>query len=167
MIYYTAFNCTFVLQYLSFFSFVIHVQERLEAIEKDQCEYTLDEEDRKVQDVILKTDSSKEHTTMLKKTLSCSYPNLGFNEALRKENEKLQLELQQSQAHLDVGQCEVIQHLIDVTESAVANTLPEKGSPKKASKKLEPNYSDASEKNHSFDESYPTKGGSRTTSRLV
>ncbi|PQM32969.1 protein MID1-COMPLEMENTING ACTIVITY 1 [Prunus yedoensis var. nudiflora] len=80
------------------------VRERLEDIEKDQREYTLDEEDRKVQDVILKPDPSKNDTVVLKKTLSCSYPNLGFNEALQKENEKLQLELQRSQSIYDVSQ---------------------------------------------------------------
>ncbi|EEF31239.1 conserved hypothetical protein [Ricinus communis] len=142
------------------------VRERLEDIEKDQREYTLDEEDRKIQDVILKPEPLKDQTVVLKKTLSCSYPNMGFNEALRKESQKLQLELQRSQANLDVNQCEVIQHLIDVTEAAAANSLPEKSSPVKTSQKLEPNYSDVSEKNHSFDGSYHKKSDSRTTSRL-
>ncbi|KAF2312437.1 hypothetical protein GH714_034680 [Hevea brasiliensis] len=139
--------------------------ERLEDIEKDQREYTFDEEDRKVQDVILKPEPLKDQTTVLKKTLSCSYPKLCFNEALQKENLKLQLELQRSQANLDVSQCEVIQRLIDVTEAAAMNSLPPKSSPLKASKKLEPNYSDFSEKNHSFDESNAKQSGSRTTSR--
>eukprot|EP00257_Ricinus_communis_P010818 XP_002531154.2 protein MID1-COMPLEMENTING ACTIVITY 1 [Ricinus communis] len=143
------------------------VRERLEDIEKDQREYTLDEEDRKIQDVILKPEPLKDQTVVLKKTLSCSYPNMGFNEALRKESQKLQLELQRSQANLDVNQCEVIQHLIDVTEAAAANSLPEKSSPVKTSQKLEPNYSDVSEKNHSFDGSYHKKSDSRTTSRSI
>ena len=142
------------------------MQERLEDIERDQREYTLDEEDRKVQDVILKPDCSGDHTTMLKKTLSCSYPNICFNEALKKENEKLQLELQRSQAHLDVSQCEVIQHLIEVTEVFAANSLPEKSLSTKSSKKLEPTYSDASEEKHQFDDTYHTKSDSHKTSRL-
>ncbi|CAK7334191.1 unnamed protein product [Dovyalis caffra] len=141
------------------------VRERLEDIERDQREYTFDEEDRKVQDVILQQDCSREHTTMLKKTLSCSYPNMCFNEALRQESEKLQLELQRSQAHLDVNQCEVIQRLIDVAEAAAANSVPEKSSSTKRSKKLEPTKSDASEKKPSFDDSYPTKSDSHKTSR--
>ncbi|OAY57583.1 protein MID1-COMPLEMENTING ACTIVITY 1 isoform X1 [Manihot esculenta] len=141
------------------------VRERLEDIQKDQHEYTLDEEDRKVQDVILKPEPLKDQTIVLKKTLSSSYPNLGFNEALQKESQKLQLELQRSQANLDVKQCEVIQHLIDVTEAAAANSLPQKTSPMKASKKLESNNSDVSEKNDSSDENYPKKSDSRTTSR--
>ncbi|KAL5995670.1 Cell number regulator 13 [Asimina triloba] len=120
-------------------------KERIEDIERDQREYTLDEEDRKLQDAILMPDPSKNDSVVLKKTLSCSYPNLPFDKALRKENEKLQMELQRSQAHMDVGQCQMIQHLIDVTETA-ANSIPEKTSPKKTHK-LEPDYSYASSDN--------------------
>ncbi|TXG59835.1 hypothetical protein EZV62_014408 [Acer yangbiense] len=139
------------------------VRERLEDIEKDQREYTLDEEDQKMQEVILRREPSKHETMVLKKNLSTSYPNLGFNEALQKESEKLQLELQRSQANLDVGQCEVIQRLIDVTEAVVTNSVPEKSS---VPKKVERNYSDASSQNeHSYDESSPKKSDSRTTSR--
>ncbi|OMO55773.1 hypothetical protein CCACVL1_27011 [Corchorus capsularis] len=142
------------------------VRERLEVIEKDQHEYTLDEEDRRVQDVILKPDPSTDAAAILKKTLSCSYPNMCFNEALQKENEKLQLELQRSQANYDVQQCEVIQRLLDVTEVAAATSVPEKSSSIKGSKKVERNYSDAnSEKDHSYDESWPKKPDDRTTSR--
>ncbi|KAK8587131.1 hypothetical protein V6N13_086136 [Hibiscus sabdariffa] len=142
------------------------VRERLEVIERDQNEYSLDEEDRRVQDVILKPDPSTNDAMILKKTLSCSYPNMCFNEALRKENEKLRLELQLSQANYDVQQCEVIQHLLDVTEVVAVTSIPDKSSSMKGSKKVEPNYSDAnSEKGHSYNESSPTKPGSHTTSR--
>ncbi|KAL4377060.1 hypothetical protein GQ457_02G013570 [Hibiscus cannabinus] len=138
------------------------VRERLEVIEKDQHEYTLDEEDRRVQDVIMKPEPSKNDAIILKKTLSCSYPNMGFNEALQKENEKLRFELQRSQSNYDVKQCEVIQHLLDVTEvAAISVTETTKGS-----KKVEHNYSDAdSEKDHSYDPNCPPKPDSRTTSR--
>lgn len=139
----------------------------MEDIERDQREYTLDEEDRKVQDVILKPDAPSNAAVVLKKTLSSSYPNLAFNQALQKENEKLHLELQRSQASYDVSQCEVIQHLLDVTEVAAANSLPEKGSPKKGSKKVECNSYANSENDRSFYESSPKKGDTRTTSRLV
>lgn len=116
-------------------------------------------------DVILKPEPSTNDAIILKKTLSCSYPNLGFNEALQKENEKLRLELQRSQANYDVKQCEVIQHLLDVTEVA-ATSVPDKSSPMKGSKKVERNNSDSnSEKGHSYDESSPKKPDSRTTSR--
>ncbi|KAG6645529.1 protein MID1-COMPLEMENTING ACTIVITY 1-like isoform X1 [Carya illinoinensis] len=142
------------------------VRERLEDIEKDEREYTLDEEDRMVQDVILNPDPSTNDAMVLKKTLSCSYPNLPFNEALRRENEKLQLELQRSQAHLDVSQCEVIQHLIDVTETASTNALPEKNLPEKGHKKVEQNYSDTNSDNeHSSDEGYRKRSDTLKTSR--
>ncbi|GLT39282.1 hypothetical protein SLA2020_134800 [Shorea laevis] len=142
------------------------VRERLEDIEKDQREYTLDDEDRKVQDVIMKPEPSKNDANILKKTLSSSYPSLGFNAALQKENEKLQLELQRSQANYDVGQCEVIQHLLDVTQAVAADTSLGNSSPKKESKKGEHKYTDSySENDHSFHESSPKKIDSHTTSR--
>ncbi|KAI7740070.1 hypothetical protein M8C21_022132 [Ambrosia artemisiifolia] len=113
------------------------VRERLEYIEYDQREYTLDDEDRKVQEVIMKPDPSPAETVILKKSLSCSYPNLPFKEVIKKENEKLQLELQRSQAHLDVNQCEVIQHLIEVTQVVASKSQHEQDSPKKSSKKAD------------------------------
>ncbi|CAN8271234.1 unnamed protein product [Cochlearia groenlandica] len=92
--------------------------EGLEVIGNDKREYTLDEEDRKVQDVILKQESTREVVaSVLKKTLSRSYPEMGFSEALKTENGKLQAELHRSRAQYDRDQCEVIQHLIDVTQT--------------------------------------------------
>ncbi|KAA8532007.1 hypothetical protein F0562_006851 [Nyssa sinensis] len=144
------------------------VRERLEDIEKDQREYTLDDEDMKVQHVILNQEPSENNTMMLKKTLSCSYPNLPFKEAIQKENEKLQLELQRSQATLDVGQCQVIQHLLDVTEAVAANSLPEKGSPMKKSKMEEPNYSNVNtSKEPSYDESHTERSESHSNLRRM
>ncbi|KAK1303971.1 Cell number regulator 13 [Acorus calamus] len=134
------------------------IRERMEHIEKDQREYTLDEEDKKVQDVIMNPEPSKNDAIILKKSLSCSY-NLPFNEALKKENEKLQLELQRSQAKMDVGQCEVIQHLIGVTE-AVSSSLPEKNSQTKNSKKVESNCPDADDgKDYTYERSYSCQNG--------
>ncbi|KAG9129858.1 hypothetical protein Leryth_006988 [Lithospermum erythrorhizon] len=128
------------------------VRERLEYIERDQREYTLDDEDRKVQDVIMNPEPSKEDTVVLKKSLSCSYPNLPFKEAIKKENQKLQLELQRSQAHLDVSQCEVIKRLIEVTETVALNTIAEKGSPVEASKKANHSCPDETSDNHHDDD---------------
>ncbi|CAN1122363.1 Protein MID1-COMPLEMENTING ACTIVITY 1 [Linum perenne] len=141
------------------------IRERLEDIERDQREYTLDEEDREVQHFILKSESVKDQTVVLKKTLSTSYPNMCFNEALQKESEKLQIELQMSQANMDVNQCEVIQHLLEVTETAASSSPKKAPISKKASKRLDPNLSDVSEKEHTFDDSYPRKNDSRTASR--
>ncbi|XP_030524014.1 protein MID1-COMPLEMENTING ACTIVITY 1-like isoform X2 [Rhodamnia argentea] len=142
------------------------VRERLEVIELDQREYTLDDEDQKVQSVILTHEPSRNETMMLKKTLSCSYPNLCFNEALKKENEKLQLELQRSHANLDLSQCEVIQRLLEVTETVASNSLLDDGSPVKESKKKENSTSDAdSDREHSAGETYPKKSSTSKTSR--
>lgn len=109
------------------------VRERIEYIERDQCEYSLDEEDKEVQDALLNPDPDTNPSIVLKKTLSCSYPNLPFNEALRKESEKLQVELQRSQSNMDMGQCEVIHHLLGVTRT-VASSIPEESTDAKATK---------------------------------
>ena len=101
---------------------------------------------------------------MLKKSLSCSYPNLPFNKALQKENEKLQLELQRSQANLNVGECEVIQRLISVTESVAATSRHEKHSPERVHKVVENTHVDANN-GHSSDESYYKNNDTQTTSR--
>lgn len=140
------------------------VRERLQVIEKDQREYTLDYEDQKVHSLILNPEPS--NTVVLKKTLSCSYPNLCFSEALKKENEKLQLELQHSQANLDVGQCEVIERLIEVTETIAAASVSEKSSSAKDSKKIDNNYSKSNDKKeNSYHETHVKKIDSPKTSR--
>lgn len=139
----------------------------MEAIERDHREYTLDDEDMKVQNVILNRDPSVKDTVVLKKTLSCSYPNLPFNEAIKKENEKLQLELQRSQANLDISQCEVIQHLLDVTEVVASTSLPE-SPPRKPTKEVARSYSDASGGDGHFDdEKYHKNSEKQAPSRLV
>ncbi|WJX88429.1 Ca(2+)-dependent cysteine protease [Trifolium repens] len=145
------------------------VRERLEVIEKDQCEYTFDDEDQKVQTVFLKPEPNKEDTVVLKKTLSCTYPNFSFTEALKKENEKLQLELQHSQANMDINQCEFIQRLLDVTEVA-AYSLPEKLSPENSHKKVEyisQSYSDVNGSiGHSSDEKHHKNSDTLPASRV-
>lgn len=139
----------------------------MEVINMDRREYTFDEDDRKVQDVILKREPSKHDTVVLKKTLSCSYPDLPFKEAIQKENEKLQLELRRSQAHLDVSQCEVIQHLINVTQAVAVNSSPEKSLPVKDLSKPEPVYSVVSSAKDQDDVTYAKKAETHLTSRLV
>ncbi|KAL3525237.1 hypothetical protein ACH5RR_013609 [Cinchona calisaya] len=141
------------------------VRERLEMIDRDQREYTLEDEDRKVQDVIMRRDPSEKDTIVLKKTLSCSYPNLPFNEAIRKENEKLQVELQRSQANYDVNQCEVIQHLLEVTEAVAETSVPEKTSGKKTSKEVDNNYSDLNNDAEHYGERYTKSVDKHSPSR--
>nr|GMD99260.1 protein MID1-COMPLEMENTING ACTIVITY 1-like [Ipomoea batatas] len=114
------------------------VKRRLEDIQRDQREYTLDDNDRKVQAVILNPQPSKNDRIVLIKNLSRSYPNLPVDAALKSESKKLRVELQHSQANMDAGQFEVIQRLIEVTED-VASSLSAESSPVRSAKKLEVN----------------------------
>nr|GMC57437.1 protein MID1-COMPLEMENTING ACTIVITY 1-like [Ipomoea batatas] len=141
------------------------VRERLEVIEMDQREYTLDDEDRKVQEVILKPDPSLDDAVVLKKTLSFSYPSMPINEALRKENEKLHLELQLSQSNLDVHQCEFIQHILDVTE--VVSSLSETSSPAKPPNKAERDYSAAYIDQDHYNQNYKKSNEKREDSLMT
>ncbi|KAG5237404.1 cell number regulator [Salix suchowensis] len=101
------------------------MQEGWHAIQEDQRDYTLDEDDLEAQSVILKPDRSKKDANMLEKSLSRRYPDLGFQEALQEEKEKLQIELQRSRTSKEPNQCRVIEHLIEVTENVV-NDVPAK-----------------------------------------
>lgn len=111
-----------------------------------------------MQDALLNPDPCTNPTIVLKKTLSCSYPNLPFNEALRKESEKLQVELQRSQSNMDLGSCEVIQHLLGVTKT-VESTIPEEETTAKVPEKKGSNYSESKgDSAKSFDDGdYPKK----------
>ncbi|KAF3976797.1 hypothetical protein ACB098_06G138300 [Castanea mollissima] len=102
-----------------------NIKEGLQAIEEDQREYTLEEEDMEAQNVIIKPDRTKRDADVLEKSLSRRYPDLEFHEALHEEKGKLNIELQRSQSNNDPDQCRVIEHLIDVTENVV-NVLPGK-----------------------------------------
>ncbi|MCD9638477.1 hypothetical protein HAX54_022477, partial [Datura stramonium] len=143
---------------------LIHLKERLEYIEMDQREYTLEPEDMKVQEVIMKPEPSKDDTIILTKESFLFLPRVPINEAIQKENEKLNLELQHSQANLDVGQCEFIQHLLDVTEVVATTSLSLKSSPAKPLKKLDQSYSNADNEKEYYD-NYAKSDEKRTTSR--
>ncbi|KAI4992940.1 hypothetical protein ZWY2020_007253 [Hordeum vulgare] len=133
------------------------VRERIEYIERDQCEYSLDEEDKEVQEALLNPDPGTNPSIVLKKTLSCSYPNLPFNEALRKESEKLQVELQRSQSNMDMAQCEVIHHLLGVTRT-VESSIPEESTDAKVTKKTNSKSTKANEDSaKSYDDDSPKK----------
>ena len=75
--------------------------------------------------MILKPDRTKKDADILEKSLSRQYPDLGFDEALLEEKEKLNIELQRARTNNDPDQCRVIEHLIGVTESVV-NVHPSK-----------------------------------------
>lgn len=103
-----------------------NIKEGWQAIQEDQRDYTLDEDDLEAQTVILKPDRSKKDANMLEKSLSRRYPDLGFQEALQEEKEKLQIELQRSRTSKEPNQCRVIEHLIEVTENVVNDVLAKK-----------------------------------------
>lgn len=107
-------------RYLKLLPLISLVHEyRIQVIEADSREYTLDEEDAAAQHVILKRDRTKKDANVLEKSLSRHYPDLRFHEALQEEKEKLHFELQRSQKNSDPEQCRVIEHLLDVTENVV------------------------------------------------
>ena len=103
-----------------------NIKEGWQAIQEDQRDYTLDEDDLEAQSVILKPDRSKKDANMLEKSLSRRYPDLGFQEALQEEKEKLQIQLQRSRLSKEPNQCRVIEHLIEVTENVVNDVLERK-----------------------------------------
>jgi hypothetical protein len=117
-----------------------------------------------VQDALLNPDPCTNPTIVLKKTLSCSYPNLPFNEALRKESEKLQVELQRSQSTMDMGSCEVIQHLLGVTKT-IASTIPEEDTNTKVSGEKDSNYTESAKS--CADDGYPRQKDTYNAPRLV
>ncbi|XP_076905290.1 protein MID1-COMPLEMENTING ACTIVITY 1-like [Bidens hawaiensis] len=97
------------------------VRERLEYIEMDWHEYTLDDEDRKVQEVIMNPDPSFTNVAILRRSFSYSYPNSPFNEIIKKENENLYSELQNSQSYLDADPSEIIQNLMEIAQDFASN----------------------------------------------
>lgn len=97
---------------------------------------------------------------VLKKSISCSYPNLPFDKALRKEHEKLEAELHHSQSNMDMSHCQVIERLLEVTETA-AGSVAEKNSSHKVSETSVP------EKEHFNIEDYPRKLDTSRSSRFI
>ncbi|MCO5606776.1 hypothetical protein L7F22_060966 [Adiantum nelumboides] len=88
-------------------------------IEKDKRVYTLDEEELKVHETVLKTEVTAKDARILEKSLSRSYPGLSLEKVLKEENSRLRLELQQVEESMEIDQVDVIHHLIDVTESVI------------------------------------------------
>lgn len=73
------------------------LQKHLKAIEKDRKPYTLEVDEVKVQESLLKRDRSKSDSNRLSRQLSKRYPGVPLTEALRNENEMLRQELQRIQ----------------------------------------------------------------------
>lgn len=75
-------------------------QKHLRAIEKDRKPYTLEVDEVKVQESILKRDLSKSESSRLSRQLSKRYPGLPITQALRNENEMLRQELERMRVGL-------------------------------------------------------------------
>lgn len=98
-------------------------RERFKAIEEDKRVYTLDDEELKVYETVLKTEVSAKEAHILEKSLSRSYPGLCLDEVLRQEKSKLREELQQVEECMEMDQIDVIHHLIDVTETVIPQKI--------------------------------------------
>lgn len=69
-------------------------QKCLKAIEKDKNSYTLEVDEVKVQESLLKRELSRNYSKQLSRQLSKRYPGIPITQALRNENEMLRQELQ-------------------------------------------------------------------------
>jgi dsDNA-binding SOS-regulon protein len=113
------------LKLIPLISLVEDSRKKLKAIEKDRKPYTLENDELKVQESLLKRDLSRKNSSSLSRKdssrlsrqLSKRYPGLPLTEALRTENEMLRNELQVMKARMEVQHCNVIERLIEVTEN--------------------------------------------------
>lgn len=90
-------------------------QKHLRAIEKDRKPYTLEVDEVKVQESILKRDLSKSESSRLSRQLSKRYPGLPITQALRNENEMLRQELQRMRVGLQPHILEVVQLVTSIS----------------------------------------------------
>ncbi|CAK9866082.1 unnamed protein product [Sphagnum jensenii] len=115
------------LKLIPLISLVEKNRERLKAIEEDHQLYTMEEDEVKVHETLLNKkpvcELSKEGDSMrrVSRQLSRRYPGYSIEQILREENTKLQQELQHMRARMELEQCDVIEHLIDFTETAAAD----------------------------------------------
>jgi hypothetical protein len=70
------------------------LQKHLKAIEKDRKPYTLEDDELKVQESLMKRELSRKDSCRLSRQLSKRYLGLPITEALRTENEMLRNELE-------------------------------------------------------------------------
>ncbi|CAK9199735.1 unnamed protein product [Sphagnum troendelagicum] len=105
------------LKLIPLISLVEGSRKHLKAIEKDRKPYTLEDDELKVQESLMKCELSRKDSCRLSRQLSKRYPGLPITEALRTENEMLRNELQIVKARMEVEHCNVIEHLLEVTDN--------------------------------------------------
>jgi hypothetical protein len=109
------------LKLIPLISLVETSRDRLRAIERDRRLYTLEEDEMKVQETLLKSERSRSDSMRVSHQLSRRYPGYSIDQALREENSKLRKELDYMRACMELEQCDVIEHLIDFTETAAVD----------------------------------------------
>ncbi|CAM6038906.1 unnamed protein product [Sphagnum compactum] len=109
------------LKLIPLISLVETSRDRLRAIERDRRLYTLEEDEMKVQETLLKPERSRSDSMRVSHQLSRRYPGYSIDQALREENSKLRKELNHMRACMELEQCDVIEHLIDFTETAAVD----------------------------------------------
>jgi len=105
------------LKLIPLISLVEDNRKAMKAIEKDRKPYTLEVDEVKVQESLLKRDLSRSDSSRLSRELSKRYPGLPITQALRNENEMLRQELQRLRACMEDDQARVIEQLIEFTET--------------------------------------------------
>jgi hypothetical protein len=70
------------------------LQKYLKAIDKDRKPYTLEVDEVKVNESLMKRELSRSDSSRLSRQLSKRYPGMPITQALRNENEMLRRELQ-------------------------------------------------------------------------
>jgi hypothetical protein len=108
------------LKLIPLISLVEDNRKAMKAIEKDRKPYTLEVDEVKVQESLLKRDLSRSDSSRLSRELSKRYPGLPITQALRNENEMLRQELQRLRACMEDDQARVIEQLIEFTETEPA-----------------------------------------------
>jgi hypothetical protein len=108
------------LKLIPLISLVEDNRKAMKAIEKDRKPYTLEVDEVKVQESLLKRDLSRSDSSRLSRELSKRYPGLPITQALRNENEMLRQELQRLRACMEGDQARVIEQLIEFTETEPA-----------------------------------------------
>lgn len=108
------------LKLIPLISLVEDNRKYLKAIDKDRKPYTLEVDEVKVTESLMKRELSRSDSSRLSRQLSKRYPGMPITQALRNENEMLRRELQHLRACLEDDQALVVEQLIEFTETEPA-----------------------------------------------
>jgi hypothetical protein len=108
------------LKLIPLISLVEDNRKYLKAIDKDRKPYTLEVDEVKVNESLMKRELSRSDSSRLSRQLSKRYPGMPITQALRNENEMLRRELQRLRACLEDDHVLVLEQLIEFTETEPA-----------------------------------------------